>query len=111
MYIAVLPPGDPGVFRPLLLPETARALAAGEPVSALALMEGDLALGVLAGYLEDGIFRITSLYVSPHYRRCGGGRMLDTNSDETYGQFYMKYKDFLKQFHSITRTDLNNAPA
>jgi len=34
MDIGFLPKGDPGVFRSLLLPETADALAAGEAVTA-----------------------------------------------------------------------------
>lgn len=35
------------------------------------------------------------------------GRMFDTSSDETYGQFYMKFEDFLKKFQTITYTDLS----
>lgn len=35
------------------------------------------------------------------------GRMLDTSSDETYGQFYMKFEEFLEKFQTITYTDLN----
>lgn len=38
------------------------------------------------------------------------GRMLDTSSDETYGQFYMEYDEFLKKFKHITKTDLNPQP-
>lgn len=34
------------------------------------------------------------------------GSLLDISSDETYGQFYMKFEDFRKNFASITRTDL-----
>ena len=76
MNIGILPPGDAGVFQSLLLPETARALAAGEPVTALALTRNDVAIGAVAGYLENDCFQISSLYVAPDYRRCGGGRML-----------------------------------
>lgn len=76
MMIGALPPGDPGGFRSLLLPETADALAAGEPVTALTLTDDALAVGAVAGYLEHGFFQITSLYVAPDYRREGGGRML-----------------------------------
>lgn len=76
MIVGVLPSGEPGVFRSLLLPETANALAAGEPVTALALTQDDVAIGAVAGYLENGRFQISSLYVAPDYRRCGGGRML-----------------------------------
>ena len=76
MQIGILPPGEPGVFRSLLLPEAAEALAAGEPVTAFGLTQDRLAVGALAGYLEKGRFQIASLYVAPDYRRCGGGRML-----------------------------------
>lgn len=76
MEIGVLPLEDPGVFRSLLLPETADALTAGEPVTALALTEDGLALGAAAGYLDRGRFHISSLYVSPDHRRRGGGRRL-----------------------------------
>ena len=34
------------------------------------------------------------------------GRMFDTSSDETYGQFYMKFEDFVQKFQKITYTDL-----
>lgn len=76
MEIGILPLEDPGVFRSLLLPETADVLAAGDPVTALALTEGGLALGAAAGYLDRGRFHISSLYVSPDHRRRGGGRQL-----------------------------------
>lgn len=76
MQIGVLQPGDPGVFRSLLLPEAADALARGEPLTALGLTEDGLALGAAAGYLENGQFQLISLYVAPAYRRRGGGRML-----------------------------------
>ncbi len=35
------------------------------------------------------------------------GRMFDTSSDETYGQFYMKFEDFVQKFERITYTDLS----
>lgn len=35
------------------------------------------------------------------------GRMFDTSSDETYGQFYMKFEDFIQKFEKITYTDLS----
>lgn len=37
------------------------------------------------------------------------GHMLDTHSDETYGQFYMEYEEFLAKFRSVSCTDLNKA--
>ena len=76
MQIGVLPPGEPGVFRSLLLPEAADALARGEALTALGLTENGLALGAAAGYLENSQFQLISLYVAPAYRQRGGGRML-----------------------------------
>lgn len=76
MQIGVLPPGEPGVFRSLLLPEAADALARGEALTALGLTETGLALGAAAGYLENSQFQLISLYVAPAYRQRGGGRML-----------------------------------
>lgn len=76
MRVVVLPLGEPGIFRSLLLPETADALAAGEPITAFGLIEEDIAIGAIAGYLRGSVFRISSLYVAPDYRREGGGWML-----------------------------------
>lgn len=71
MIVGVLPPGDPGFFRSFLLPETADALAAGEPVTALTLSDDATGVGAMAGHLEDGRFQISSLYVAPDYHREG----------------------------------------
>ena len=35
------------------------------------------------------------------------GTALTLKSDETYGQFYIKYEEFLKNFASVSRTNLN----
>ena len=35
------------------------------------------------------------------------GKHLDTHSDETYGQFYMEFEEFLQKFRNLTRIDLN----
>ena len=76
MDIGFLPREDLGVFRALLLPETADALAAGEAVTALGLTENGLALGAAAGYLTGDRFHVSSLYVAPAFRRRGGGALL-----------------------------------
>lgn len=76
MEIGYLTPRNLSVFRPLLLPETARALEQGEPLAALGLTEGRVALGAAAGYLTSRRFRVTSFYVAPDYRCRGGGRLL-----------------------------------
>ena len=49
MEIGVLPSGGPGVFRALLLPEAARALEEGEPLTALGLTQEGMAVGAAAG--------------------------------------------------------------
>ncbi|MCD8325687.1 MAG: GNAT family N-acetyltransferase [Lachnospiraceae bacterium] len=77
--VGVIPVGNPGVFCSLLLPEAADALAAGEPLTALGLIqeEDELAVGAVAGYLiEENTSQIISLYVAPDYRRQGAGRLL-----------------------------------
>lgn len=76
MEVGLLPPGELGNAASLFLPRAAGALVAGEPLAALALAEGSTAVGALAGYLQDGIFQIISLYVAPGYRRESGGRLL-----------------------------------
>lgn len=76
MDVGYITPEQLPVFRSLLLPDTAYAIERGDPVTALGLTEGDIAVGALAGYLEHNRFQISSLYVAPDYRRRGGGRML-----------------------------------
>ncbi len=49
---------------------------------------------------------------SLQYREDGSRKISDsslsTSSDETYGQFYMKYEDFIRNFGKITHTNLND---
>lgn len=76
MHIVALSPKNAAAFYPLLLPESANAQKAGEPLTALGLVKGDTAIGAVAGYLSEGTFQISSLYVAPDYRRIGGGWLL-----------------------------------
>lgn len=76
MQIVALSPDNASAFYSLLLPETADALAAGEPVTALGLIDKDTAIGAVAGYLSKTVFQISSIYVAPDHRRWGGGWML-----------------------------------
>lgn len=76
MEFGSISPLSPGGFRRLLLPEVAAAMDDGVPLTILGMKEDGLACGVLAGYAEDGLFSIVSLYVCPDYRRRGGGRQL-----------------------------------
>lgn len=106
MEIGVLPLEEPGVFRSLLLPATADALAAGEPVTALALTENSLALGAAAGFLEGGRFQVSSLYVSPDHRRRGGGRLLM----ETLILLTSPYADAMEINFTSTREEHRTLP-
>lgn len=74
------------VFRSLLLPESARALADGEPVTALGLVQDRVAVGACAGSIQGERFHINSFYVAPAYRRMGGGRMLMDQLKELTGK-------------------------
>lgn len=106
MELGYLPLGEPGAFRSLLLPETADALAAGEPLTALALTEEDLAVGAAAGFLEDGRFQISSLYVAPAYRRRGGGRRLV----ETLSALCAPYAGAVELRFTATREEHDTLP-
>lgn len=76
MHIVAISSENANAFYSLLLPESANALAAGEPITALGLIKNDTAIGAVAGYLIKSTFHISSLYVAPDYRRIGGGWML-----------------------------------
>lgn len=76
MQVGWLDQQNLGAFRSLLLPEAAAALDAGEPVPVLGLTEGEVACGAAAAWLRGGTLDVRSLYVSPDYRRQGGGRLL-----------------------------------
>lgn len=60
----------------LLQSEIYEALKEGQPVTALAAMDGDEVAGALGGCLNDGVFELSSLYVYPEHRRKGAGRAL-----------------------------------
>ena len=106
MEIGVLPLGEPGVFRPLLLPRAADALAEGEPLTALGLTENGLALGAAAGYLDQGRLQISSLYVAPAYRRRGGGRLLV----ETMAKLAAPYAGAMELHFTATREEHETLP-
>ncbi len=76
MEIGVITSRNIGVFRSLLLPECARAVAAEEPIVALGLTQDKLAVGACAGTLVGKHFQILSFFVASSYRRMGGGRMM-----------------------------------
>lgn len=76
MQIGLITGKELPYFASLLLLQTAEQLRAGQPVTALGLVQDQTACGAVAGYLEGERFLITSLYVAPAYRRRGGGRLL-----------------------------------
>lgn len=63
-------------FSPLLLPDAAQAIERGEPITAIGIAQEDVACGALAGYVDEGCFRVISLYVAPDYRRRGGASLM-----------------------------------
>lgn len=71
---------------------------------------------VMGGEIRDGqrlvLLRNPYSMHSLQYREDGSrgmsDSMLSTSSDETYGQFYMKYEDFIRDFGKITHTNLND---
>ena len=62
----------------MMLPEVAELLSNGMPMTVLAAVTENIAVGVLAGMVdsETRSFIISSLYVHPDYRRSGAGREL-----------------------------------
>ena len=62
----------------MMLPEVAELLSKGMPMTVLAAVTENIAVGVLAGMVdsETRSFIISSLYVHPDYRRSGAGREL-----------------------------------
>ena len=77
MNIGYVPEEQLPFFRSLLLPDVLTALEQGQLLSILGLEEDGVACGAIAGGVtEEGDLEILSLYVSPDYRRRGGGRML-----------------------------------
>lgn len=73
---------------------------------------------VMGGKVEEGqryvLLRNPYSTMSLQYDEKGSkskvGHMFASHSDETYGQFYMRYEDFIKSFDRITSTDLKLAP-
>lgn len=71
---------------------------------------------VMGGEVRDGQrlvllrnpYSMHSLQYNEDGSRYMSDSMLSTSSDETYGQFYMKYEDFLRDFGKITHSNLND---
>ncbi|MGN0412372.1 MAG: C2 family cysteine protease [Lachnospiraceae bacterium] len=73
------------------------------------------AYAVLGAFEENGIkyvwlrnpYSTNSLQYGKEGSRSMTGHSLSYSSDETYGQFYIKYDDFYNEFTNLTRTDIN----
>ncbi len=71
---------------------------------------------VMGGEIRDGQrlvllrnpYSMHSLQYSADGSRHMSDSMLSTSSDETYGQFYMKFEDFIRDFSKISHTNLND---
>lgn len=66
----------PGAFRELISAETEQRLREGEKLSVIGLTYGKYAAGAVAFHMEEEHVEIISLYVSPDFRRKGGGKIL-----------------------------------
>ncbi len=60
----------------LLSEQVTEALSKGLPATALVAVEDELAIGALAGAIDDEVFEIVSLYVVPEKRRQGAATAL-----------------------------------
>ena len=60
----------------MLAPEIVSAVKEGQPVTALAAVEDDTAVGALGGVVDGDTFEIISIYVIPSRRRNGAGTAL-----------------------------------
>ena len=77
------------------------------------------AYAVLGGKVENGqryvLLRNPYSTNSLKYKEDGGrektGSSLSVSSDETYGQFYMKFEEFVRDFQTVSFTDLKKKPA
>lgn len=76
MKIGVIPKGEVERFRPLLLPEVADAMAYDERIVGLAVVVDGIAVGAIAGILEEKQLVILSFYVASEYRRKKIGTLL-----------------------------------
>jgi len=90
-------------FENLLLPGVFNVLKNGEPVSALGLVEGNVACGAAAGYIENSTFQIASLFVAPDYRRKGGATLLLDTLKRTLLEFDGIY--YMRTDFTISRED------
>ncbi len=72
------------IVAPYMTGETSEALKTGIPLTVLAAVDKDGVMGVLAGVLDQEVFRIDSLFVDPDKRRLGAGRALIESLDRIF---------------------------
>ena len=76
MEVRVLERENAKFYSGLFLPQVAEEIENSEETLSLILQSGRIAVGALAGKLEEDSFVITSLYVAENYRREGGATLL-----------------------------------
>ena len=76
MEVRVLERKNAKFYSGLFLPQVAEEIENSEETLSLILQSGRIAVGALAGKLEEDSFVITSLYVAENYRREGGATLL-----------------------------------
>lgn len=67
---------------PLLRPEVAEALKKGLPVTAFVAVDGERAVGAVAGIIDGEVFEISSLFIEKDFRRQGVGSALVKKLEE-----------------------------
>ena len=76
MKIGYISKNELPIFRNLLGSDIVQSIEKNKPVTALGISVEEVAIGAVAGYIDDEIFKITSLFISPDYRRQGYGTSL-----------------------------------
>ena len=123
------------IYKPLLVPEIYELLQSGEINVALGLTQGDIACGVLAGYVAGYTFHLSSLFIAPDFRGRGGANLLMkglqdampsevreiqahyciTNSDHKLLQGFLEHFGFIhlepeEPIYRISLSEISSAP-
>ncbi len=76
MDTTIIDKGNINLFKDLLIPEEASLILAGKPLFALGLVDNGVACGAVAGGPYESVFKVSSLFVAPDYRKMGGASLL-----------------------------------
>lgn len=71
MQIGYISKNELPVFENLLSSDVVQSIKKNMAVTALGISVEGMAIGAIAGYIDDEIFKIMSLFISPDYRRRG----------------------------------------